>query len=125
MATSKNYGLPVHQYQPEYYTVGAKVRSSEISYEYFSTTANTTLVANTVGNSGTCHSLVEVTSGSPTITLPAASTASYLYFVIKNSGAGTVTLASAGGTIDGASTQSIAQYASLTIVSNGTNWILI
>ena len=119
------YNIPLHQYEPGFYS-GAKVRQSEISYEYNAVTANTTLVMNTIGNAGNCHSLVENTSGSNTITLPSATGAYGMGFVIKNTGSGTVTLATTGGqTIDGASTQSIAQYAALNPVSNGVNWILL
>jgi hypothetical protein len=119
------YNIPLHQFEPGFYS-GAKVRHSEISYEYNAVTASTTLVMNTIGNVGNCNSLVEVTANSPTLTLPTAASTPGMYFVIKNSGAGTVTLATTGGqTIDGASTQSLTQYQSLTVVSNGTNWILI
>ena len=117
--------LPVHQYHPEFYS-GAKVRASEVTYEYNGLTANTTLVANTIGNVGNCHSLVEVTANSVTITLPTAVGIVGYSFTVKNTGSGTVTLATTSGqTIDGASTQSITQYQSLAPVSNGTNWILI
>ena len=117
--------IPAHQYHPEFYS-GAKVRTSEVTFEYNAVTANTTLVANTIGNVGNCNSLVEITSGSPTITLPTAVGIVGYQFIIKNTGAGTVTLATTSGqTIDGASTQSISQYTTLNPVSNGTNWILI
>ena len=119
------YNIPLHQYEPPFYS-GAKVRASEISFEYNAVSANTTLVMNTIGNVGNCHSLVEVTANSPTITLPTATGAYGMYFVIKNTGAGTATIATTGGqTIDGASTQSLTQYQSLTVVSNGTNYIII
>jgi hypothetical protein len=125
MATAQNTNLPVHQYVPAFYS-GAKVRRAEVSMEYTAVTANTTLVMNTNGNAGTCHYLVENTSGSNTIMLPTAVGFYGMGFIIKNSVSGTVTLAApAGQTIDGASTQSIAQYAALNPVSNGTNWILI
>ena len=117
--------IPVHQYHPEFYS-GAKVRVSEVTFEYNAVTANTTLVANTIGNVGNCNSLVEVTSGSPTLTLPTAVGIVGYFFTIKNTGSGTVTLATTSSqTIDGASTQSISQYTALQVVSNGTNWLLI
>ena len=117
--------IPVHQYHPEFYS-GAKVRASEVTYEYNALTAATTLVANTIGNVGNCHSLVNITSGTFTVTLPTAVGIVGYQFVIKNSGSGTVTLATTSSqTIDGASTQTITQYQSLTVVSNGANWILI
>ena len=120
-----NYNIPLHQYEPGFYS-GAKVRGSEWNYEYNAVTANTTLVMNTIGNVGNCHSLVENTSGANTITLPSATGAYGMFFVIKNSANTTVVLATTGGqTIDGASTQTLTQYQSLTVVSNGTNWIII
>ena len=119
------YNIPSHQYHPEFYS-GAKVRTSETSYEYTAVTANTTLVMNTIGNVGNCHSLVENTSGANTITLPTAVGAYGMFFVIKNTANSTVTLATTSGqTIDGASTQSLSQYTALQVVSNGTNWIII
>jgi hypothetical protein len=124
MANSTNYNLPVHQYQPAFYS-GAKVRRSEVSMEYTAVTGNTTLIANTTGNSATCHYLVENTSGSNAITLPSAVGLYGMSFIVKNSANGIVTLASNGGTIDGAATQTLTEYQSLTVVSNGTNWILI
>ena len=117
--------LPVHQYHPEFYS-GAKVRFSEVTYEYNGVTANTTLVANTIGNVGNCNALVENTSGSNTITLPTAVGLTGYFFVVKNSANSTVTLATtAAQTIDGASTKTLTQYQSLTVVSNGANWIII
>jgi len=117
--------LPVHQYHPEFYS-GAKVRQSELTFEYRATTTNTTLVTNTIGNVGNSDALLEVTSGSPTVTLPTAVGCVGYQFVVKNTGSGTATLATTSGqTIDGASTQSISQYTTLTVVSNGTNWLLI
>jgi hypothetical protein len=124
-STSTASNLPVHNYDPSYWS-GAKVRSSEWNYHYAAVTASTTLVANTTGNHATCHSLVEVTSGSPTLTLPTAVGIQGMYFVIKNTGSGTVILATTSSqTIDGAATQSITQYQSLTVVSNNANWVLI
>ena len=117
--------LPVHQYHPEFYS-GAKVRQSELTFEYNAITTATTLVTNTIGNVGNCHALVECTSGSFTVTLPTAVGCVGYQFVIKNTGSGTITLATTSAqTIDGASTQSISQYNALTVVSNGTNWIII
>lgn len=117
--------IPLHQYEPGFYS-GAKVRTSEVTYEYNALTTSTTLVANTIGNVGNCHSLVEITSGSPTITLPTAVGLVGYQFTIKNTGSGTVTLATTSAqTIDGASTQSITQYQALVPTSNGTNWILL
>ena len=117
--------LPVHQYHPEFYS-GAKVRQSELTFEYNAITTATTLVVNTIGNVGNCHSLVECTSGTYTVTLPTAVGCVGYQLVIKNTGSGTITLGTTSSQkIDGQSTQTITQYQSLTVVSNGANWILI
>jgi hypothetical protein len=47
-------------------------------------------------------------------------------YIIKNSGTGTITVDPDGAeTIDGAATFTLSQYDSITIVSTGTNWIII
>lgn len=121
----KTMNIPFHESNPAFYS-GAKVRASEVTFEYNGLTASTTLVANTIGNADNCHSLVEVTANSPTITLPTAANIVGYSFTIKNTGSGTVTLATTSSqTIDGAATQTLTQYQSLTVVSNGTNWIII
>lgn len=117
--------LPVHQYHPEFYS-GAKVRQSELTFEYNALTTATTLVTNTIGNVGNCHALVECTTGSFTVTLPTAVGCVGYQFVVKNTGSGTITLATTGGqTIDGQAVQTITQYQALTVVSNNANWIII
>ena len=117
--------IPLHQFEPAFYS-GAKVRTSEVTYEYNAVTAALTLVANTIGNVGNCHSLVEATANSFTITLPTAVGIVGYKFTIKNTGSGTIVLATTSGqTIDGASTQSLTQYQSLDVVSNNTNWIIV
>ncbi|MBT3368311.1 MAG: hypothetical protein HN416_14255, partial [Nitrospina sp.] len=62
-----------------------------------------------------------------TITLPDAADAIGLIFTIKNiNTTGTVTVATAGGNIDGATTQSLAaQFDFITVISDGTNWYII
>lgn len=61
-----------------------------------------------------------------TITLLSAATATAgKVFTVKNKGAGVVTVASASGTIDGATTKTLAQWASADFVSDGTNWFII
>jgi hypothetical protein len=77
--------------------------------------------------------VVNVTANSPTLTLPTAVVASGggsmtagTVYIIKNSGAGTITLATTGGqTIDGAAPGTIAAGNSLTLVSTGANWIIV
>jgi hypothetical protein len=62
-----------------------------------------------------------------TITLPSAVTAGATgkAYTVKNINATTATLASAAGTIDGVSTKSLVQYASISVVSDGTNWMVV
>ena len=61
-----------------------------------------------------------------TVTLPAAASSTGLTFTIKRLTANAVTVASAGGTIDGAATQALAaQYDFITVVSDGTNWYIV
>lgn len=73
--------------------------------------------------------LCDCTSNAITINLPAASTASGLQYHIKKTDSSTnaVTIDADGSeTIDGAATQVInAQYQTLTIVSDGSNWHII
>lgn len=73
--------------------------------------------------------LADATGGAFTVTLPAASLRkNQMPIIVKrlNSGANAVTVASAGGTIDGAASQPLgSQYAVLRFVSDGTNWYTI
>lgn len=70
--------------------------------------------------------VVNCTSGSPTVRLEAAVTNGGVLHIIKNSGTGTITLATTGGdTIDGALTQTLAPYNSITVVSTGSAWIIV
>lgn len=58
-----------------------------------------------------------------TVTLMSAVTAGNGKMMrIKNRAASVLTVASAGGTIDGTASKTLAQWASLTVVSDGTNW---
>lgn len=67
---------------------------------------------------------VDCTSGTFTVTLPTAVGATGQEFVIKNSGAGTITIATTSAqTIDGASTKTLSvQYGGLRLNSDGSNW---
>ena len=71
--------------------------------------------------------IVNCTSGTFTVTLPTAAGLTGQYFVIKNSGSGTITLEADGSeTIDGQLTKVMAvQYESYFVVSNGANWIVV
>jgi hypothetical protein len=70
---------------------------------------------------------IDCTSGTFTVTLQAAASYQGRVLIIKNSGAGTITVDGNGAeTIDGAATYSLAvQYATIQIMSDGTNWKII
>lgn len=69
--------------------------------------------------------LINCTSGTFTVTLPTAVGIVGKTYIIKNSGTGTITLDGNGTeTIDGALTFTLTQYVSVTVVSNGANWII-
>ena len=69
---------------------------------------------------------IECTANSFTLSLPTAVGIGGQTFVIKNSGTGTITVDANGSqTIDGAITAVMStQYEAITIVSNGTDWII-
>jgi hypothetical protein len=71
--------------------------------------------------------VIDCTSGTFTVTLPASGARTGRILIIKNSGAGTITVDGNGAeTIDGAATYSLAvQYATVQIMSDGTNWKII
>ena len=74
----------------------------------------------------TADKIVNATSGTFTITLPTAVGITGQEFVIKNSGSGVVTVdGNSTETIDGATTVDLNQYDSITVVSDGANWIVI
>lgn len=75
----------------------------------------------------TSDSIIDCTSGTFTVTLPTATGITGRQFTVKNSGAGTITIATTSSqTIDGASTYSLSmQYQSVMLVSNGVNWIVV
>lgn len=65
-------------------------------------------------------------NGTFTATLPTASGVSGRLYIVKNSGAGVVTLACSGGqTIDGSATAVLAAAASIMVASDGANWIAL
>ena len=71
--------------------------------------------------------VIDCTSGTFTVTLPASSGRTGRILIIKNSGAGTITVDGNGAeTIDGAATYAISvQYGTIQIMSDGTNWKII
>jgi hypothetical protein len=75
----------------------------------------------------TTNFYIEATANSFILTLPTAVGFSGKSFVIKNSGTGVITVDANGSqTIDGSLTAILStQYESVTVVSNGSNWIII
>ena len=72
------------------------------------------------------YHIVNCTANTFTVTLPTAVGNKGLEYIIKNSGSGVITVDGDGTeTIDGATTQTLNQYDSITIVSDGANWIII
>ena len=70
--------------------------------------------------------IVIATSGTWTASLPTAASIAGTEYIIKNSGSGIITVDPAGTeTIDGSTTIDLAQYDSLTVVSDGTNWVIV
>jgi len=100
-----------------------KITSDSDAFIYanlVSVSSNTTL---TNGNSIV---LVNATSGSRTITLPAPTSGKIFNIKKIDSSANTVTISPPSGTIDGSASRVIfSQYDSLTITSDGTNYFLI
>jgi hypothetical protein len=98
---------------------GESVLNGALTVAYRAITAARTLDA-------TDH-VVNCTSGTFTVTLPTAASVAGRTYRIKNSGTGSITVGTTlSQTIDGATTKSLAtQYSSLTVVSNGANWIVV
>jgi hypothetical protein len=71
--------------------------------------------------------VIDCTFGTFTVTLPASSGRTGRILIIKNSGAGTITVdGNSSETIDGAATYAISvQYGTIQIMSDGTNWKII
>lgn len=69
---------------------------------------------------------VECTSGTFEIRLPTAADVNGKMYIIKNSGTGVITVNGFNTeTIDGDLTVDLYQYDSITVVANGTNWIIV
>lgn len=70
---------------------------------------------------------IDCTSGTFTVTLPTAVGVVGKIYNIKNSGAGTITIATTSSqTIDGVTTKTISvQYTNIQVQSNGANWITL
>ncbi len=75
---------------------------------------------------GSSDYLIDCTANTFTVTLPTAVSITGRIYVIKNSGSGVITVATTSSqTIDGNTTATLNQYDSITIMSNGSNWIII
>ena len=92
--------------------------NGSIACAYIAKTATYTLTANDFQ--------LECTANTFTVTLPTAVGIAGRIYSIKNSGAGTITVAGDGTeNIDGANTQTLAQWDNLKVVSNNVGWIII
>jgi hypothetical protein len=70
--------------------------------------------------------IINCTSGTFTVTLPTSVGRDGRTYVVKNTGSGVITVDGDGTeTIDGATTFTLNQYASVKVVSDGANWIII
>lgn len=86
----------------------------------------TAIVTETASYTITASNSTILANGAITITLPTASGISGRQYTIKNISSSTVTLASAGGTIDGSTTISLtSKNEAVTVQSDGTNWYVI
>lgn len=93
---------------------------------------SSTIVRRTVTTNDTVEltdngGLIDCTSGSFTLTLPAAATAGNGFNVrVLNSGAGTVVVDGDGSeTINGSANKSLAQYQCVHLFCNGTGWVIL
>jgi hypothetical protein len=93
--------------------------SGSLSTSYAAKTASYTITS-------TDHT-IDNTSGANTITLPTAASITGREYVIKNSSASTVTVATTSSqTIDGSITKTLSvQYGGVVVKSNGSNWVVI
>lgn len=98
---------------------GTQLQTTSLSVGIVGKSANYTLTA--------ADSAVNATSGTFTFTLPTAVGISGRIYFIKNSGAGSITVATTSSqTIDGVTTQTLGtQYLSITVMSDGANWIIL
>ena len=73
------------------------------------------------------QAIITCTSGTFTVTLPTAVGATGQEYIIRNGGAGTITIACNGAeTINGAATLAMAtQYMTYTLMSDGSGWMVV
>jgi hypothetical protein len=90
--------------------------NDDVGNAYVGKTANYTLTG--------ADRTVNVTANSPTITLPTAVACAGRQYIIANTGAGSVTMATTSSqTIDGSGPGSVSTGTRLRVESNGANWI--
>jgi len=117
--------------QDDIWDVGELLQATIATLQAQVTANSLSVVTATATHTAALNTIVNCTSGTFTVTLPAASTATagHNTVIVKNSGAGTITVARAGSdTIDGATSYSLnAQYKGVTLVANagGTAWLII
>ena len=93
----------------------------------FNASVNVKYVAKTANYTATsANYLIDCTANTFTVTLPTAVGITGRQYVVNNSGTGVITVDADGTeTINGALTVTLNQYDSVTVVSNGANWIKI
>lgn len=69
--------------------------------------------------------LIITNAAAVTITVPAAAANTGREVIVKNRHTSSSTVVTAGGTIDGSATKSLAQWASVHLISDGTNWYVV
>jgi hypothetical protein len=100
--------------------------SDEMTVSIMGQTAFNYVAKTAAYTAATSDYTINGTTGSFTVTLPTAVGITGKMFVLKNSGAGTLTLAaSAGQKIDGLATQSVGPGSAISVLSDGANWIII
>lgn len=93
------------------------ISQGSLTYPYTSVTTTYAVTANDY--------FVNCASGTFTVSLPTAVGITGKLYVIKNSGTGVITVDPNGSeTIDGSTTKTLTQYNTLSIQSNGTNWVI-
>ena len=69
---------------------------------------------------------IECTANSFTVTLPTAVGVAGRVYSIKNTGTGTITVATTSAqTIDGQLTQTLSQWSNMVVMSNGIGWLIL
>jgi len=102
-------------------TFPATNTSTGVQLEYSSVSATYQIVAST-------DYCVNCTTGTFTVTLPTASGRDGQAFIIKNSGTGVITIATTSSQMIDANASgalTLNQYDSLSVMSDGANWIII